>query len=125
MGRERKVLGAEGEEEAARYLKKRGLKIIERNYHSRLGEIDLVAQDGRRWVFVEVKPRIKGDGDPPQSAVTPLKQRRLARLAQEYILRRRLGDVHCRFDVVSVLFDNTDRIKEVRHLPNAFDAASW
>jgi putative endonuclease len=121
----RKILGNEGEAAAARYLKKQGLKIIEQNYRARLGEIDLIARDGSRWVFVEVKSRIEGDGDPPQSAVTPLKQRRLARLAQEYIARSRLGDVSCRFDVVSVLFDNTDRIKEIRHLPGAFDAESW
>lgn len=125
MGKERKVLGAEGEEEAARYLRKRGLKIVQRNYRSRLGEIDLVAQDGKRWVFVEVKTRIEGDGDPPQSAVTPLKQRRLARLAQEYIARARLGDVPCRFDVVSVLFNAQGRVSEIRHLPGAFSAESW
>ena len=125
MTRERKALGAEGEAAAARYLKKHGLKVIEQNYRSRLGEIDLVAQEGKRWVFVEVKTRIESDGDPPQSAVTPDKQRRLARLAQEYILRQRLGEVPCRFDVVSVLFDGTGHVSEIRHLPAAFSVESW
>ena len=125
MTRERKELGAEGEAAAARYLRKHGLKVIEQNYRSRLGEIDLVAQEGKRWVFVEVKTRIEGEGDPPQSAVTPDKQRRLARLAQEYILRRRLGEVPCRFDVVSVLFNDKGSISEIRHLPGAFSAQSW
>jgi len=125
MTRERKELGAEGEAAAARYLKKRGLKIIEQNYRSRLGEIDLVAQEGKRWVFVEVKTRIEGEGDPPQSAVTLYKQRRLVRLAQAYILRQRLGEVPCRFDVVSVLFNEKGRVSEIRHLPAAFSAESW
>jgi putative endonuclease len=125
MGRERKALGVEGEAAAARYLKKRGLKIIEQNYRSRLGEIDLIAREGRRWVFVEVKSRIEGDGDPPQAAVTPAKQQRLARLAQEYIARQRLGEVPCRFDVVSLLFDRTGRLSDIRHLPGAFGADGW
>jgi putative endonuclease len=121
----KKVLGAEGEAAAARFLRKQGLKVVEQNYRSKLGELDLVARDGSRWVFVEVKTRIEGDGDPPQAAVTLHKQRRLARLAQEYLLRQRLGEVPCRFDVVSVLFNHEGRVSEIRHLPAAFSAESW
>ncbi len=116
----RKSLGRRGEEEAARDLARRGLAILDRNVRSRLGEIDLVARDGRTLVFVEVKSRREGAGDPPEAAVTPEKRRRLARLALGYLKMKRLGDSPCRFDVVAVTLDDGDRVSRIRHIPGAF-----
>src|SRR3972149_5236135 len=81
----RRSVGKRGEEEAARFLQKRGFAILDRNVRSRLGEIDLVARDGKALVFVEVKTLRERDGDPPQAAVGQSKQRRLGELAQHYL----------------------------------------
>lgn len=116
----RSSVGRQGEAEAARYLRKHGFVILEQNVRSRLGEIDLVAREGGTLVFVEVKARRAGPGDPPESGVTPLKQARLGRLALGYLKAKRLGEVRCRFDVVAVVLDDADRVAAIRHLPGAF-----
>ncbi|MBI4242283.1 MAG: YraN family protein [Candidatus Rokubacteria bacterium] len=116
----RRSAGLRGEEEAARYLRKRGLVILERNVRSRLGEIDLVAREGATLVFVEVKTRRQDRGDPPESGVTPQKQARLGRLALGYLKAKGLGEVRCRFDVVAVTLDAADRVAAIRHIPGAF-----
>ena len=121
----RRSVGKRGEEEAARFLQKRGFAILDRNVRSRLGEIDLVARDGKSLVFVEVKARREGGGDPPQAGVTEAKQRRLAQLAQQYLKYKRIPEGPCRFDVVAVTLDGQDRVKTLRHFPAAFDAGAW
>lgn len=125
-------MGQLGEEEAARFLEKRKLTVVDRNVRSALGEIDLVARDGATLVFVEVKTRrasragIHAEGaGGPEAGVTPAKQRRLARLARHYLKQRRLGDIRCRFDVVAVTLDDADRVTAVRHLPGAFEGGAW
>jgi putative endonuclease len=121
----RRSVGRRGEEEAARFLEKQRLVILDRNVRSRLGEIDLVARDGQILVFVEVKARREGRGDPPEVGVTGRKQRRLGRLAQHYLKWKGLGEVRCRFDVVAITLDDQDRVKAVRHLPAAFEVEAW
>lgn len=121
----RRTLGRRGEEEAARFLAERGFAVLERNVRSRLGEIDLVAREGRTLVFVEVKARREGRGDPPEAAVTADKRRRLARLALQYLRRTRRGEVPCRFDVVAVTLDAGGRLTGLRHLPGAFQVEAW
>ncbi len=95
--------GAEGERLAVRFLKRRGYRIVERNYRCRGGEIDLVALDGDEIVFVEVKARSSEDFGSPAEAVTGTKRRRLARAARDYCNRRHLADPNCRCDVVAIL----------------------
>lgn len=110
-----------GEEEAARWLKRHGVRVIERNVRTKLGEIDLIARDGDTLVFIEVKTRRGEAMGPPAAAVTPPKQRRIGKLAQAYMQRRRLAGVACRFDVVGVLLGENDSVVGIQHLPNAFD----
>ncbi len=130
-------LGQLGEEVAARFLEGRGFEILARNLRSRLGEIDLIARDGTTLVFIEVKARRGGRGDPPQAAVDARKQSRLARLALDYLAREWLRELSCRFDVVAVTFDLGDRGDwnaaggaagggpRVEHFPGAFAADGW
>jgi len=120
-----RALGVLGEEAAARFLARRGFTILERNLRSRWGELDLVARDGHTVVFVEVKARREGAGDPPQAAVDARKQARLARLALAYLARRRLGEPPCRFDVVAVTVDRTGAVQAIRHFPDAFRLDGW
>ena len=79
-----RMLGDRGERAAARFLRRRGLKVITRGYRTAQGEIDLIAREGRTLVFVEVKTRRRGQ---PAEAVTPEKQRRLAAAALQFLKR--------------------------------------
>ena len=117
----RTVIGSEGERAAAEFLEARGYRILERNYRTRLGEIDLVAEEGCTLVFVEVKVRLNDRFGGPAAAITPAKQSRIARLAQHYMLRRRLGERPCRFDVV-LIWGGDPKTRRIELLPGAFDA---
>lgn len=119
----RRALGLGAEATAARALERAGLAVVGRNVRLPEGEIDLVCRDGVVWVFVEVKCRRATWGDDPSVAVSWDKQRRLTRLAQRYLKWRRLRDVPCRFDVVSVIVD-ADGTTRVRHIRSAFDAVA-
>ncbi|MFI5327486.1 MAG: YraN family protein, partial [Candidatus Rokuibacteriota bacterium] len=86
----RKITGIRGEEEAARFLARSGLAILDPNVRTRAGEIDLVAKAGKTLVFVEVKTRRAAEGDPPQAAVNTRKQNQLGKLAHGYLKLKRL-----------------------------------
>ncbi len=102
MTRERQQFGKIGEDRAVEELERRGYAILARRYRSRYGEIDIVARDGDTTVFVEVKARMTAECGTAAEAVTPLKQRRLASMAVEFLARHRLADRPCRFDVVAI-----------------------
>ena len=89
----RRQLGDAGEDLAAAALKKQGYKILERNYVCPLGEIDLIARQGKTYVFIEVKTRKNDRFGAPQEAVNPAKQRKLRLLADYYLKQKRLGEV--------------------------------
>src|SRR2546426_10862020 len=112
----RSVLGEEGERAAARFLEARGYRILERNYRTRRGEIDLIAEDGRMLVFVEVKVRLDDRFGGPAAAITRAKQARIARLAQQYLVGRRGGDRPWRVGV-GVVPGGGPRAPPVRVLP--------
>jgi len=120
-----RLLGQTGEAAAVQFLKRRGYVILARNLRSRLGEIDLLVQDGATLVFVEVKARRGVAGDPPQAGVNARKRLRLVRIALGYLAARRLGEQRCRFDVVGVSLDDAGRVTSVRHLRHAFDSEGW
>jgi len=113
------TLGKSGEDLACRELERRGYAIVARRFRVRSGELDIVARDGAVMVFVEVKTRAGRRFGTAAEAVTVAKQRRIALLAPEYLLRHRMSDCPCRFDVVSVHVDaGTPAVEIIR---NAFD----
>ena len=118
----RKATGIKGEEEAARFLTRCGYAILEKNVRTRVGEIDLVAKEGKTLVFVEVKTRDGSAFGLGAEAVTAVKQRRMTQLALDYMTRHHLTHVPCRFDVVSIRFDAGGPAIEI--VQNAFDAAT-
>lgn len=118
----RKTLGQRGEAAAARYLKRRGYKIVARSDRLEPGELDLVAVDGRTIVFVEVKTRQSGETGHPSEAVDAAKQRRLTRLAVTYLKCHRLLDYPARFDVVAITWPDGQGRPTIEHFPNAFEA---
>src|SRR3989339_1064264 len=97
----RRQLGDAGEDLAAAALKKQGYKILERNYVTPLGEIDLIARQGKVLVVVEVKTRKSTRFGSPQEGVSVTKQGRLRRLAGYYLKAKRLAGAPGRFDVVA------------------------
>ena len=122
----RRSTGIKGEDAAARYLTRSGFEIVDKNVRTRVGEIDLIARDGKTLVFVEVKSlRDQIEGDPPQAAVNTRKQNRLGKLAAGYLKAKRIRQTPCRFDVVSVIFNEEGAVKAIRHIPNAFSVAAW
>lgn len=98
----RRAIGSKYEHIAGAYLERQGYKILEYNYHCRLGEIDLIARDGEYLVFCEVKYRKGHMTGSPAEAVDVYKQRKLWKTAEYYLLRHGLYDVPCRFDVIGI-----------------------
>jgi putative endonuclease len=120
MTYERISLGMTGEDLACEELEARGYSIVTRRYRVAAGEIDIVARDGATLVFVEVKARVSHEFGSAAEAVTSTKQRKLYRLATEYMAQHGITDCPCRFDVVSIHFDSG--APEIEIFQNAFDA---
>ena len=95
--------GAKGEDLAVAVLRRHGYRILERNFRTPVGEIDVVAEEGETLCFVEVKWRRGRETGHPAEAVTGEKQRRIARAAEWYLARRRVASRPCRFDVVAIV----------------------
>jgi putative endonuclease len=110
--------GQRWEELAERRLKAEGYSIRDRNFRGAAGEIDLIAEEGGVLCFIEVKGRSGSGFGAPAEAVTLDKQWRIARAAEEYLKRKRLGAVQCRFDVVAIL--GSDDEPQLRIFRDAF-----
>jgi putative endonuclease len=102
-----------GEDAAAESLRSSGMRILARNWRCKLGELDIVAADGRTLVFVEVKARTSGGFVDPALAVDYRKQLRLRRVAEAFIALENPRFVTCRFDVVSVVTTQPYRLNHV------------
>ena len=125
MTQARMTLGKHGEDLACRELERRGYVIIARRFRVRSGELDIVARDGATLVFVEVKTRASRAFGDAAEAVTPIKQLRMRRLAEEYLMRHQLHDCPCRFDVVAIHFEagaGDTGAADVVVIQNAIDA---
>jgi putative endonuclease len=116
----RRIIGRRGEDRAAQYLRRRGYRILARNWRCRLGEIDLIALDGNTLVFVEVKTRRGETFGPPEAAVRAGKQRQIARVAEAFLTASGLRGAVCRVDVVAV--DLTAGPARVTWIRDAFPA---
>jgi putative endonuclease len=116
-----KQLGKIGELLAVKFLKQKGYQIIEQNYRSAWGEIDLIAQDGEVLVFVEVKTRRSLKFGAPQVAVANSKQRKMSKTALEYLQEKNFFDYVCRFDVISIVFPPEPSEPIIEHIENAFE----
>ncbi len=116
-------IGKKGEDFAAGYFLKRGYEILERNYHSRYGEVDIIAKSGKALVFVEVKTRKESSLVSPAQSVTPQKQRKLMLTAVNY-LQKSNEEFEPRFDVFEV-WQNDGRIFKFNHIENAFEFSDF
>ncbi len=117
----RKGVGRRGEDLAYEFLKKKGYEILARNFRSPLGEIDIIAREGKTLAFIEVKTRLNADFGTAKWAVGPRKQRKLSMVALEYLKGSSASDQAARFDVVAIDFNQgQERVELFR---NAFDLA--
>ena len=101
-------VGQEWENLAEKILREAGYRIRVRNFRTKVGEIDFVAEDGDVLCFIEVKGRHTLRFGAPEEAVNAEKQRRIFRAAQAYLQRERLEEAPCRFDVVAILDGGAD-----------------
>ncbi len=115
MSLRRIVLGRSGEQRAKKLLEKKGYKILEQNYRTRFGEIDLIATDGDQIIFVEVKTRSSNRFGYPEESVTRQKITHLMRAAEQYILG--LNEMpKVRFDVIAIT--EHDAEQDMVHIEN-------
>jgi len=117
----RRVQGDAAEERACRHLDRSGLTIVERNFRTRGGEIDIIARMGDVLVFVEVRSREGPDFGTPEESVTPAKRRRIVGAARQYLSKVPPSSWReARFDVIAV--EGSGDAAVLRHYPAAFDA---
>lgn len=119
--REKKDLGDLGEKIAENYLREKGYKILDKNFrYSKLGELDIVAQKDNDIAFVEVKTRLKTGpgGFWPEDNITYQKQKKLIKLSQVYLSKRKLLDKPWQIDVLAIEIYR-DGSHDIRHLENA------
>jgi putative endonuclease len=116
-------VGTRYEEVAARFLEEAGYEVVEKNFRTRYGEIDLIVRNESVLAFVEVKMRSSEKYGRPEEAVNPAKQKSIFRMAQIYLSRHPETEADLRFDIVAIL--GRPPQQEIRHIENAFDASGF
>lgn len=119
MGLESYKLGIKGEEIAEKYLLQKGYEILEKNYHSQQGEVDIIAREKDFLVFVEVKNYSYRSYGSPVGAVGKSKKQSVIHAAQTYIYKNNIKDTYSRFDVVTI-FQKYDGSRIIEHFKDAF-----
>ncbi|MCR2804995.1 YraN family protein [Paenibacillus soyae] len=123
MADSRRRLGSAGEAEARRRLETQGYHILEANWRSRAGELDLIARDGDRLVFIEVRARSaasSGRFGTAAESVDARKQMQVRSVAQSYLAKTMQRDAFIRFDVIAVTIDASGVVQEYKHYEAAF-----
>lgn len=108
------IEGRKAESKAKIYLEKKGYKILAVNYMTNLGEIDIISKLGNKIVFIEVKGRSSCLYGLPREAVTQFKQKKIKRVAEIFLVKNKLIDMDCQFDVIEILDG------EISHIENCF-----
>lgn len=114
MKNQNKVTGNKGEELASTYLEKMGYRIIERNFRTRFGEIDIICWDAQTLVFVEVKTKIGHDFGEPEEMVNKSKIGKVKRMGEVYLQDKGI-EVPCRVDVVAIVLENNGSVERIEH----------
>lgn len=117
----RQLIGKTGESIAARFLRNKGYRILEQNYRTRLGEIDIIARDRETLVFVEVKARNSHNFGNPKSSITLHKQRKISMVALQYLKATDQTRTKARFDVIAIC--GAEKSPQIELIKNAFDLA--
>jgi len=118
MSKVLKNIGAIGENVALQYLKKRNYSILEKNYHSHWGEIDIIAKKENKIIFIEVKTRIGYKKGKPYEAINFYKLRGLNRAINYYILQNKLKGYKLSLDLVSIILHEDLSVKKLDYFEN-------
>ena len=124
MKRDNKKVGAIGEDAAAQFLRKKDYQILERNFHTRWGEIDIIAREKRKdpifpkFVFVEVKTKTGDQYGEPWEMINRNKYQQVKNMAQVYLTKNGLGEVPCRIDVIGGWLDLEHEVEKIKHWEN-------
>ncbi len=119
----RRPLGAIGEELATEHLIRRGFEILDRNFRTRNGELDIVAVNSRAIVFCEVKTLLAGGDRDPLEAINPRKRAKVRRMAAEWLAARtgqRPRVAELRFDAIGIVLDRNQELVRLDHIEGAF-----
>lgn len=114
MKNQNKETGNRGEGLATDYLLKKGYRIIERNFRTRFGEIDIICYDKETLVFVEVKTKIGHDSGESEEMVNKRKLSQVKRMGEVYLQDRTI-DAPCRIDVVAIVMKNNGSVERIEH----------
>lgn len=117
MKTQNRETGRFGEDLAAKELEKKGYKILERNFSNKFGEIDVIAQDKKVLVFVEVKTKRGESFGTPEEMINPKKLWKIRNMANIYMHR---NDLPCRIDVVAVVLGDGDEVVRLTHYENVY-----
>lgn len=110
-------IGKQGEDIACSFLSQKGYEIIERNFHSQQGEIDIVAKEGKFLVFVEVKNYTFRSIGSPLAAVNRAKRQSMIHAARTYLMKNKIQNMYCRFDVLAIYnYETYNLIKDAFHV---------
>ncbi len=120
MEMSRFLRGRSGEDEAAKFLSRSGLKILDRNFRCPGGEIDIIAGEGKTIVFVEVRSRRAGSLATPEESVSGVKQKKILHAARWYLKKRGIENSAARIDVVAIRWNGEK--PEINWIVNAFEA---
>ncbi len=118
-----KSLGKQGEDIAAKYLCAHGYRILSRNFHVSIGEVDIIAWDEDVLVFIEVKTRRSDRCGTPGQSVHHRKQQKIARTADWYLHQHHMEQTPCRFDVIEVYL-RSDHTWKIRQISGAFESGN-
>jgi putative endonuclease len=113
-----KRIGNQGEQIAAVYLESKGYRILEQNYHTRFGEIDLVAQEGDSLVFVEVKARTSTTFGLPEASVTTAKLEKIENAILLWLQDHPDYEDDWRIDVIAILLKKDTTVEDIQHFIN-------
>lgn len=117
--RQSQIIGRLGEELATQYLEKKGLKILERNFRCRQGEIDIIGKENEELVFIEVKTRTNQKYGTPIESVTPIKRKHMNRAIEFYLYTKQLTNEQVRIDVMEVYIENQEKkTYKINHIQN-------
>ena len=120
MKKYNKDIGDYGENLALDYLKKNDYDVICKNFRTRNGEIDIVCKFKDIIVFIEVKSRYSYNFGFPSEAVTYLKQKQIINISKYFLLKNKLFNYNCRFDVIEVYFNKNNNLYNINHIKDAF-----
>ena len=115
-----KDIGTYGENLALKHLTNKGYKILEMNYRSKYGEIDIISFYNNLIVFVEVKSRYTNSFGLPMESVTYSKQKQIIKLSSYYVFKNKLYNFNIRYDVIEVLFNKLNNSLYINHIEDAF-----